>query len=149
MRKKVADKLDIVKLGISFNPYRGKLFFGETGRHIPIPIRRFYFINNLLHPKIIRGMHAHKILEQVIFCVNGSFELHLDDGKKKQKVVMNNLSVGIRLRKMTWHHMTKFSPDCVIFVVASHYHKESDYIRDYNKFLRCVKNNHYGRKSLS
>lgn len=137
-------KQDFIKLKVSPSFSRGNLLSGETGKQIPIPIKRFYFINNLRRSEKIRGMHAHKNLEQIIFCVNGSFELHLDDGKKKQKIVMDRPFLGTRIRKMVWHHMTNFSPACIIFVVASDYYKESDYIRDHNKFLQRLKSNNHG-----
>ena len=35
--------------------------------------------------------------------------------------------------------MKNFSPDCVLLVLASEHYDESDYIRDYNKFLKDVK----------
>lgn len=135
---------DLIKLKISPGFSRGNLLSGETGKQIPIPIKRFYFINNLRYPKKIRGMHAHKNLEQIIFCVNGSFELYLDDGKKKQKIVMDRPFLGVRIRKMVWHHMTNFSPACIIFVMASDHYKESDYIRDYDKFQQYFKSNNHG-----
>ena len=139
MKTEPVDEKDIVKLKAFIDPSRGNLFFGEAKKHVPIVIKRFYFITKSPNRKTVRGMHAHKTLEQVFFCISGSFELYLDDGKKKQKIVMNEPSTGVRVRKMVWHHMTEFSPDCVIFVVASNYHKESDYIRDYGEFLRRIK----------
>ena len=36
--------------------------------------------------------------------------------------------------------MKNFSSDCVLVVLASDHYDESDYIRDYNKFLREIKN---------
>lgn len=35
--------------------------------------------------------------------------------------------------------MKNFSPDCVLVVLASEHYDESDYIRDYDKFLE-IKN---------
>ncbi|UYF42487.1 FdtA/QdtA family cupin domain-containing protein [Aliarcobacter cryaerophilus] len=35
--------------------------------------------------------------------------------------------------------MKDFSEDCVLVVLASEHYDESDYIRDYNKFLEAVK----------
>lgn len=130
---------DIILLQSFISALDGHLFIGEELKHIPFAIKRFYFINQLAKPEAVRGKHAHKNLEQVIFCANGSFELHLDDGSEKQNILMNNPSVGIRLRKMAWHTMTKFSPDCVILVVANDYYDENDYIRDYDEFLKYVK----------
>ena len=117
---------------------RGNLYMGEAEKQIPFSIRRFYVIRGIPDFEDVRGQHAHKTLEQVIFCLNGSFELHMDDGQKKWNIVMDDPSKGIRFRKMVWHSMTNFSKDCIILVVASEYHDESDYIRNYNDFLKYI-----------
>lgn len=117
----------------------GNLFIAESGRQIPFPIKRVYFINTLANPKALRGKHAHKQLEQVLFCINGSFVLQLDDGAKKQNIRLNDPAVGVRLGKMLWHTMTSFSYDCVIMVLASDHFDEKDYIRDYDTFLAAVR----------
>lgn len=130
---------DMVYLRAFSNAPNGQLFIGEEFKQIPFAIKRFYFINQLENPKAIRGKHAHKKLEQIIFCVNGSFEMMLDDGENKQKIPMDNPSVGLLLRPKVWHTMTKFSPDCVILVIANDHHDESDYLRDYDEFLKYIK----------
>lgn len=117
----------------------GNLVIIEEGKNISFPIKRVYFINNLFNPKAIRGLHAHKKLEQVLFCVNGSFVLTLDDGKNKQKITVNDPYYGVRLGPKLWHTMNRFSKDCVILVLASDYFKASDYIRNYEKFIEYVK----------
>ena len=132
---------DIIYLKAFSNAPNGQLFIGEESKHIPFAIKRFYFINQLQKDNAIRGKHAHKKLEQVIFCVNGSFEMLLDDGENTQNIPVDNPSVGIRLRPKVWHTMTKFSPDCVILVVTNDYHDEDDYIRDYDMFMEYIKNN--------
>lgn len=118
----------------------GNLVIGEAEKNIPFKIKRIYFINNLFNKKSQRGLHAHKKLEQIIFCVNGHFTLQLDDGKIKQNILMNDPYYGVRLGPLLWHHMTKFSSDCVILVLASDYFKESDYIRDYGEFKKLLNN---------
>lgn len=130
---------DMIFLKGFSNAPNGQLFIGEGTKHIPFIIKRFYFINQLQDPKAIRGKHAHKKLDQIIFCVNGSFEIMLDDGENKRKFFMDNPSVGIRLRGKVWHTMSKFSPDCVILVITDDYYIEEDYIRDYDEFLHYVK----------
>ena len=116
----------------------GNLFIGEGQREIPFAIKRLYFINSLANPAAVRGRHAHQKLEQVIFCLSGSFVLHLDDGRKKQRIRLHDPAIGIRLGTYLWHTMSEFSYDCVILVVASDRHKESDYIRDYADFRRLI-----------
>ena len=55
--------------------FDGTLSVAENNRNIPFNIKRVYYIYNLNNLKAIRGKHAHKELEQVIFCINGSFDL--------------------------------------------------------------------------
>lgn len=119
----------------------GNLVIAESKKNIPFDVKRIYYITNLFNKKSKRGFHAHKKLEQIIFCVNGSFKLHLDDGKNKQNISMSDPYFGVRLGPKLWHTMTHFSSDCVILVFASDYYKESDYIRNYEKFLKYIEKN--------
>jgi len=136
MKKISVKNSGIIRLK-SFNDFPdGHLFVGEMLRDVPIKIKRFYIINNLFNDKAMRGKHAHKKLEQYIFCLNGSFVLNLDDGIKKQKIIMNNPEYGIRLGPMLWHTMKGFSKDCVILVLADNYYDEKDYIRNYEDFIQ-------------
>ena len=139
IRKIKVKNSGIVKLKFYDDFPDGNLIIGESKKNVPFNIKRVYYINNLFNKKSIRGKHAHKKLEQIIFCVNGHFTLNLDDGKSKQKITMNDPYVGIRLGPKLWHTMEKFSSDCVILVLADDHYKESDYIRDYDKFLKYIK----------
>ncbi|EMO53309.1 sugar 3,4-ketoisomerase [Leptospira noguchii] len=116
----------------------GNLIILEGIKDVPFEIKRIYYINNLENSVSIRGQHAHKEIEQVIFCVSGSFTLKLDDGKTKQEILMNRDNVGVLLGKMLWHTMENFSSGCILLVVASDYYREDDYIRNYSDFIRLV-----------
>jgi dTDP-4-dehydrorhamnose 3,5-epimerase-like enzyme len=102
---------------------------------IPFPIQRVYYITGT-SGGALRGRHAHKTLRQAIFCVNGSFELELDDGKQTTSVCLDTPYQGIYMGPYVWHVMRSFSPECVILVLASAPYDESDYIRDYAEFRR-------------
>jgi dTDP-4-dehydrorhamnose 3,5-epimerase-like enzyme len=106
---------------------------------VPFEIKRIYYIYDLANENAIRGKHAHKTLEQVIFCINGSFLLALDDGINKQEVVLDQPNCGVYLGTYLWHTMTRFSKECVLLVLASDFFSEADYIRDYEKFLKMVR----------
>jgi dTDP-4-dehydrorhamnose 3,5-epimerase-like enzyme len=140
VRKIKVKNSGIIKLTSLGDSSTGKLTFGEAKKNIPFEIKRVYYINDILGKKTTRGHHAHKKLDQVIFCVNGSFVLNLDDGKNKQKILMNDPSCGVRLGPSLWHTMEKFSLNCVILVLASDYYDEKDYLRDYNDFKNFLKN---------
>ncbi|EMO90537.1 sugar 3,4-ketoisomerase [Leptospira noguchii] len=119
----------------------GNLIILEGMKDVPFEVKRIYYINNLENSVSIRGQHAHKEIEQVIFCVSGSFTLKLDDGKAKQEILMNRDNVGVLLGKMLWHTMENFSSGCILLVVASDYYREDDYIRNYSDFIKLIKKN--------
>ena len=129
----------VVKLNF-FNDFPdGNLVIAEVKKNVPFNIKRIYYINNLFNRSAKRGWHAHKKLEQIIFCVNGSFVLNLDDGRTKQKILLDSSYYGIRLGPLLWHTMEKFSSDCVILVLANDYYKEKDYLRNYEEFIKFIK----------
>lgn len=116
----------------------GIISVAENFNHIPFEIKRVYYIYSLTNPDAIRGKHAHKQLEQVLFCINGSCEIGLDDGTNRQTVVLDKPNVGIYLGVELWHTMDKFSDNCILLVIASDIYKESDYIRNYDEFIRYI-----------
>ena len=117
----------------------GVLSIGESKKEIPFDILRVYYIYGVSYSKATRGFHAHKALEQAIFCISGSFKLMLDDGKAKQYIFLSDPNHGIYLGPQVWHTMFEFSKDCIILVFASDYFDELDYIRDYDEFLKYLK----------
>jgi hypothetical protein len=64
----------------------GSLTIAEVGKQVGFPINRVYFITRMGTPDAVRGEHAHRALEQLIFCINGSFELELDDGESELEI---------------------------------------------------------------
>ena len=116
------------------------LCFAESKRHIPFAIKRFYFIYNVEN-QAIRGMHAHKKTRQFAFCIKGKVKMILDNGRKREEVILDKPNQGIFLDKMVWHEMSDFQKETVLLIVASEYFSEKDYIRNYQEFLNSVSNN--------
>lgn len=116
----------------------GVLCIMEGGRDIPFEIKRVYYITHIENDVSIRGKHAHRTLNQVIFCISGSFVLSLDDGHSKQDILMRNSDTGVILGPRLWHTMHNFSSGCVLLIVASDYYDEEDYIRNYHEFIQYI-----------
>lgn len=116
---------------------RGHLVAVEGGNHIPFEIKRVYFVYDT-KKGVIRGNHAHKKLQQVVFCVTGSCHFLLDDGINKKEVLLDNPNKGLFLDPMIWHEMYDFSESAVLVVFASEHYDEQDYIRNYDDFLKVV-----------
>ena len=82
-----------------------------------------------------RGSHAHKKLEQILFCLNGSIKVKCFDGEKEEVFTLTKPYEGLYLGTMVWHEMFDYSKDSVIMVIASDVYKEEDYIRDYEEYI--------------
>lgn len=115
---------------------RGSLVSIEANKTIPFPIERVYYLTSLNGHS--RGFHTHKKLQQLVICVHGSCRFVLDDGKKRESVVLDNPFTALLVGNMVWREMSDFKNDCVIMVLANAHYDESDYIRDYKEFLKCV-----------
>lgn len=117
---------------------QGKLVALEKGEDFPFEIKRVYYIWDTI-PDAVRGRHAHRHLEQVIVCLSGSCDFILDNGKERQTIHLDNPTQGLYIKHNIWREFTNFSPNCIIMVLASEHYDETDYIRDYNKFLEEVR----------
>jgi dTDP-4-dehydrorhamnose 3,5-epimerase-like enzyme len=116
----------------------GTISVAEYNKNIPFEIKRVYYIYELNNADAVRGKHAHKELQQVLFCINGSCKIGLDDGASKQDVVLDKPNIGILLGTELWHTMKDFSDNCILLVLASDVYDEDDYIRDYDLFIEYV-----------
>ena len=139
MEKIIVKNSGYVELPRIVDERDGVLSIMQGNKDIPFDIKRVYYINHLENLESVRGKHAHKALQQVIFCINGSFTLTLDDGHNKQDIHMWRDNIGVILGTGLWHEMHSFSSGCILLVVASDYYDEADYIRNYDEFLNLYK----------
>ena len=121
---------------------RGMLVALEEGREIPFEVKRVYYLYDTV-PGVRRGFHAHKCLEQILVCVHGSCKVHLDNGKETEEVELNSPYEGLYVPNDMWRELYDFSPDAVLMVLASVIYDESDYIRNYDDFIRYVEKNRH------
>ena len=114
---------------------KGNLSVVENGKGIPFDIKRVYYLYDVPGGES-RGGHAHKDLYQIIMAVSGSFSVTLDDGRNKQTFVLNRPYQGLLVVPGIWRTLDDFSSGAVCLVLASEMYDESDYIRDYNEFVK-------------
>ncbi|WP_292595184.1 sugar 3,4-ketoisomerase [Mesotoga sp. UBA5847] len=126
------------------NPEEGTLVFFEANKDISFSFKRVYYTYGVKEG-IIRGHHAHKALEQLLICVYGAIEIMCDDGKKKEYTVLDDPAKGLYVGRGIWRTMKWLKDDSVLLVLACEYYDESDYIRDYDEFIRLVKEGYWKR----
>ena len=117
--------------------YAGKLSFFEAERDVPFEIKRIYYIHGV-PDKSQRGGHAHIALRQILFCPYGEIEIILDDGTKRESILLDDPSKGLVIGPGLWREMVWHRENSVLCVAASEYYDAADYIRDYDVFLRFV-----------
>lgn len=119
--------------------HRGQLVALEANRQIPFDVKRVFYIYGT-QEGVPRGNHSHYKTKQFLVAVNGSCKVTLDNGKEKETFVLNKPNLGLFQDALVWGSMHDFSRDCVLMVLADEYYDISDYITNYNKFLKEVKN---------
>ncbi|MBO5423235.1 MAG: WxcM-like domain-containing protein [Fibrobacteraceae bacterium] len=117
---------------------RGNLSVVEGGELIPFDIKRLYYLYDV-PGGATRGGHAHRNLRQLIIAASGSFDVILDNGVSRQKFSLNRSYKGLYIPVMTWREIENFSSGAVCMVLASEHFDETDYIYEYDAFLKEVK----------
>ena len=136
--KNSRDKIQTIKY--TFQPHgdeRGQLVSLEEYIDFPFRIKRVYYMYNTIEG-VVRGKHAHKKLEQILVCISGSCKIRLDNGRETKVVSLKKPYEGLYVSNDMWREMYDFSQDAVLVVFASELYDESDYIRDYEEFLRFI-----------
>lgn len=122
----------IIKLP-QFLDTRGNLSFIEQFKHVPFKIERTYWIYDVPGGET-RGGHAYKENQEFIIALSGSFDVILDDGKKRKTFSLNRSYYGLYVPKGIWREMNNFSTNSLALVLSSTLYNEDDYIRDYKQF---------------
>jgi dTDP-4-dehydrorhamnose 3,5-epimerase-like enzyme len=123
-----------------FEDPRGNLSFIEEFKHIPFKIERTYWIYDVPGGQV-RGGHAFKVQQELIVALSGSFDVVVDNGKKKQTFSLNRSYYGLYLPAGLWRQMQNFSTNSLALVLSSTHYLEDDYSRDYNDFLNYSRQN--------
>ena len=105
---------------------------------IPFAIKRVYYLYDV-PSSAKRGGHAHKKLQQLLVPLSGSFDVILKDGNEETTVTLNKPDRGLLINNNTWRELENFSSGAVCMVLASEVYDESDYIRDFDTFLKTKK----------
>ena len=125
---------------ITFNDLgdeRGKLVVIEGNESIPFDIKRVFYIYGS-DSTVVRGQHANKVSEFVLINVAGTSKVRITDGKEEMIVELNKPMMGVYIPKMVWKDMYDFSSDSVLLVLANTHYDGSEYIRNYEEYLKAL-----------
>lgn len=108
----------------TFVDKRGNLTVIE--KVIDFDIKRIFYIYGV--DDSVRGGHRHKKTIQAAICLQGSCEIHNDNGNSKELFVLDKPNKCLILKPEDWHTMDHFTSDAILMVLASEYFDENDYI---------------------
>lgn len=118
---------------------RGHLVIVEGNQDIPFEIKRIFYIYGS-DASVVRGQHANLRSEFVLINVAGKSKVKVKDGLGNEVIFsLNRPHTGIYLPKMVWKDMYDFSKDSVLLVLSSEHYDPEEYIRDYDEFVKIVK----------
>ena len=107
------------------------------GNTLPFDIKRVYYLYDIPSDSE-RGGHSHINQQEFLIAASGSFDVILNDGKATKTVTLNKPDKGLLIKQGVWRELNNFSSGAVCLVMSSDTFEESDYIRDYDDFLKSV-----------
>jgi dTDP-4-dehydrorhamnose 3,5-epimerase-like enzyme len=116
---------------------RGSLVSLEPETGVPFEIKRTFYIYSTPEGAA-RGAHAHLNFEELLVCVAGSCVVTVDDGRESAEVRLDSPAKALVIGTMVWTEIRDFTPGAVLLALASRPHGESEYIRDYDRFLEVA-----------
>ena len=137
------ERCKTIELPVTADP-QGNLAVAEGEGHVPFPIARVFYVYDI-PADAVRGGHAHRTLEQAVFCVSGRLEIVVSDGAERRPVVLDDPRRGLYLPPMVWHDISGFAPGTVYLVLTSASYDEGDYIRDHDRYLGALRAAETGR----
>lgn len=121
-----------------FGDERGSLVVAEgSGKDIPFEIKRVFYMYGSTK-EVVRGQHANRRTEFVLINVSGTSRVKVDNGYETDIIELNRPRMGLYLPTMLWKDMYDFSKDSVLLVLASEHYDGSEYIRDYEQYLKEI-----------
>lgn len=132
------NEVKLVELPKFMDP-RGNLSFVEQNNHIPFEIQRTYWIYDVPGGEN-RGGHAYKQTNEFIIAISGGFDVTIDDGHEKKTFTLNRSYYGLYIPKGLWRQMENFSTNSLALEFADTKYNRSDYVEDYNEYLKMKSN---------
>ena len=134
----IKQQYKIIEFG-EYGDERGNLVVAEgSGRDIPFEIKRVFYMYGS-DDSVIRGQHANRRTEFVLINVSGTSKVKVDNGFETDIIELDKPRMGLYIPTMMWKDMYEFSADSVLLVLASEHYDGSEYIRDYEAFIREIR----------
>lgn len=112
----------------------GDLLIMESGKHVPYPVARVFVVD--AHKRAIRGRHAHITCNQLLICLQGRLRVTCDDGRNRHETILDKHSEALLMPSGIWGEQDYLENPTMLMVLCDEPFDASEYIRDYDTFLR-------------
>ena len=119
----------------SFSDARGSLFVAEFPKNLPFAPFRFFVVSGVPQGES-RGNHAHKTNEQILYSLDGSVKVRVNDGKEWSEFTLRSGSEGLYIPPIHWGEQVYESENARLLVMASEPYSADEYINGFDNFLR-------------
>ncbi|MDR3714816.1 MAG: FdtA/QdtA family cupin domain-containing protein [Puia sp.] len=107
---------------------RGSLtVIDDAACKLPFEVKRIFSIHRTTDEA--RGGHKHYKTHEAVICISGSCVITThEDGQPKKDYVLDTPEKCLIVEAQEWRVLHSFSPDAVLFVMASWPYEKADYI---------------------
>ena len=120
-----------------FTDQRGSLSAFNLSALPYTDFKRIFVTSNLSRGQV-RGAHAHRTQSQILFAMQGAFNVQIQFEGSNETVTLDcdGGGEGILIPPMTWSSQIPVTDHSVLLCFASNQYDESDYIRDWDEYLK-------------
>lgn len=112
----------------------------ESLKDVPFEIQRIFYIFGRGNVGKVRGKHANRKSEFVLFNISGKSKVKVIDEDMSETIYeLNGSRDAVYLPTMIWKEMYDFTPDSVMMVVTNAYYDNEEYIRDFDEFAEEIR----------
>jgi|AntAceMinimDraft_1070359.scaffolds.fasta_scaffold08653_3 dTDP-4-dehydrorhamnose 3,5-epimerase-like enzyme len=102
--------------------------------HLPFAPRHSFFVHGVPAGEV-RGRHAHKSCEQLLFCLSGSVLVLTNDGANQERFLLSRPTQGLLIPKMVWGEQKYLDGESSLLVFASEPYSSESYVEYFETFL--------------
>ena len=112
----------------------------EGFKDVPLEIKRIFNIFGKENVGLVRGRHANRKSEFVLFNISGKSKVKVIDEYRNETVFeLNKPQDAVYIPKMVWKEMYDFTEDSILMVLTNEYYDPAEYIREFDDFVNAVK----------
>jgi diamine N-acetyltransferase len=120
----------------NFVDERGNLVVIEGVENIPFDIKRVFYAFDSASG-VVRGKHANRHSSFCIINISGSCKVRVVDQAGSEKIyILDRPNMGLYVPSMIWKDMYDFSPESILLVLSNEKYDATEYIHDFDVFLR-------------